>query len=332
MYKDVIYCNERKIDNEDFLNQIVEEVRISKSKGASFTGGDPLCALQRTCETIKRLKKEFGKEFHIHLYTSLNLVNEKTITQLAEAGLDALRVHPDLYDQKLWERIKIPTLICKKYKMDYGIEVPAIPDREETLMQLIAFVKNEKLVDYINLNELEASCVNAKEFIARGLGVKQLSSYAIVGSQEMALRLVKKFATKQFPIHYCTCKLKDTVQLANRLMRRAKSIKKPHQLITKEGTLYFGEVLCDTNEQAVSSMNRIADKFEIPQRLFFIQDNKIIIAAWVLIELVNEFPGKKLIVTQYPTADAMRVQEEEIGQTFGMQYSKPTERVIGKAN
>lgn len=326
MYKDVIYCNERKIDTTDFLNQIVDEIRISKSTGASFTGGDPFCELKRTCQTIQRLKKEFGKEFHLHLYTSLNLITEKTVPQLLDSGLDELRVHPDLYDKKLWERIRIASNVCRTYKKKIGIEVPVIPQQEHMLDELITFVKTEKLVDYVNLNELEASCTNAKEFVSRGLGVKQLSSYAIVGSQECGLRLVKKFATTQFPIHYCTCKLKDAVQLSNRLKRRAKSIKQPHEIITTEGTLFFGEVQFSQNEDSSSIMQTIAKKYKIPQRLYKIEPTKIIIASWVLLELVDEFPGRKLLVTQYPTADAMRVQEEEI---FSKVNTNQTQRIIG---
>jgi uncharacterized protein len=54
--KDVIYANERlcangKIDSKkenEALKQIVEEAKISNSKGAGITGGDPLARLGRT--------------------------------------------------------------------------------------------------------------------------------------------------------------------------------------------------------------------------------------------------------------------------------------------
>ena len=320
MYNDNMYCNEQKCET---FEQIIEEVRVSKSKGAGITGGDPLCALKKTCDIIRLLKKEFGAHFHIHLYTSLNLVNEKNIQALADAGLDEFRVHPDLYDKTLWPRISIPKGKFKKY----GIEVPVIPYREKALEELIDL--GQQYIDYINLNELEASCKNAALFIARGLQVKQLSSYAIVGSQELGLRLAKKFGTRKFPIHYCTCKLKDAVQLANRLKRRAHSIKRPLDFITTEGTLYFGEVYIGNHDEAIKIMERVAKKHKIPARLYDVREDRIVIASWVLIELANEFPGKKLLVTQYPTADAMRVQEEEIGQNIeSAQAHDASERII----
>src|SRR3989344_4368502 len=82
--KDVIFTNERPIKN---LKEIVKEVKISKSTGAGITGGDPLIKLQRTIGTIKILKKTFGKKFHIHLFTSLNLINKSNLKKLHKARL-----------------------------------------------------------------------------------------------------------------------------------------------------------------------------------------------------------------------------------------------------
>ena len=91
--KDVMYCNERKVNK---LDEIIAEVKISRSTGAGITGGDPLVKLGRTVEIIKMLKKSFGSKFHIHLYTSPNLVTEDKLNQLHKAGLDEIRFHPDM--------------------------------------------------------------------------------------------------------------------------------------------------------------------------------------------------------------------------------------------
>ena len=77
--KDVIYADEWPVTN---IHQIIEEAKLINAKGAGITGGDPLCRLWRALFCIRRLKKEFGKGFHIHLYTSLDLVNEKNMKQL----------------------------------------------------------------------------------------------------------------------------------------------------------------------------------------------------------------------------------------------------------
>ncbi|MFW6231062.1 MAG: radical SAM protein, partial [Nanoarchaeota archaeon] len=123
---DVTYANERPLANTDektMIKGIIEEAERQKARGAGLTGGDPLSRLERTVTIIKALKQEFGKAFHCHLYTILNLVDEKKLKMLYDAGLDEIRFHPDLDDQKLWERIGI----AQKFDWDIGVEIPAIP-------------------------------------------------------------------------------------------------------------------------------------------------------------------------------------------------------------
>src|SRR3989344_3367655 len=128
--KDVIYADEWPATN---IHQVIEEAKLIDAKGAGITGGDPLCKLWRTLFCIRQLKKEFGKNFHIHLYTSLNLINEKNLKQLRKAGLDEIRFHLDLDNSKLWAKIKL----ALKYSWDVGIEVPSIPKKEKQTKKLI---------------------------------------------------------------------------------------------------------------------------------------------------------------------------------------------------
>ena len=88
-----MYANERKIEREDDL---LLEADLMKAQGAGITGGDPLMKLERTTKYIKTLKTKYGKKFHVHLYTSLNLVTETALEQLYTAGLDEIRFHLDL--------------------------------------------------------------------------------------------------------------------------------------------------------------------------------------------------------------------------------------------
>ena len=86
--KDVVYANEWKTDycggelaKED-INVILEEARLCGAEGAGITGGDPLLVLDRTVTAIKALKKEFGRKFHIHLYTSLRNIDREKLKKL----------------------------------------------------------------------------------------------------------------------------------------------------------------------------------------------------------------------------------------------------------
>ena len=159
--KDVSYANERPVFN---LDDLIEETKTMDAKGAGITGGDPLLTIDKTCEYIKELKKNFGNKFHIHLYTSItNSFNEENLKKLEEVGLDELRIHPDLFDDKLWNKVEI----AKKFKFDLGVEIPIIPNNEKGIIKLIEYFKDK--VNFFNLNELEISELNTDGYIKRGL-------------------------------------------------------------------------------------------------------------------------------------------------------------------
>ena len=67
--QDVIFANERKVNSP---SDLIKEAELMQAKGAGITGGDPLAKLNRTLEYIRLLKEKFGKQFHLHLYTSLD--------------------------------------------------------------------------------------------------------------------------------------------------------------------------------------------------------------------------------------------------------------------
>ncbi|MDD5253503.1 MAG: radical SAM protein [Candidatus Nanoarchaeia archaeon] len=232
--KDIIYADEWKIED---VKDLIAEAKLINAEGAGITGGDPLCKLDRTIKYIKLLKKEFGKSFHIHLYTSLDLVNKENLARLYEAGLDEIRFHLDLNDKKYWGRIKL----AFDFEWDVGVELPVIPE-EKFLKDIILFIKENDKIKFLNLNELEVSDNKQNKLLEKGFTTKDDISYAVKSSEEYALELLR-FAAKEkikFNIHYCTSKLKDRVQLTNRIKRRAKNVANNFDIITDEGTLIRG--------------------------------------------------------------------------------------------
>ena len=297
--KDVIFANEVPVKK---INEIIKEIKISKSKGIGITGGDPLIFIDRTAKTIKALKKEFGSSFHIHLYTSLNLVNEKRLSQLYKSGLDEIRFHPDLDDQSLWLKIKL----ANNFPWKIGIEIPCIPGKYKEIKKLIR--DYSRYINFLNLNELEISDTNANQLSNLGFKCKNNISYAIKGSQELALKILIQIRKElpDLPTHYCTAKLKDSVQLANRLKLRAKSIKQSYQLMDKEGMLIQGIIYANEN-----AMKKIKAKYKIPNNLIsYDKKNKqTVIAPWILLEIRKKIPYKNIIRKEYPTYDKLMVEE-----------------------
>src|SRR3989442_9724078 len=73
------------------MEKVMEEAIEIRGPGAGIPGGDPLDAVERTCHYVRLLKREFGPEFHTHLYTMSTDADK--IRRLAEAGLDEIRFH-----------------------------------------------------------------------------------------------------------------------------------------------------------------------------------------------------------------------------------------------
>lgn len=209
--KDNVFADEMPVlDTQDILY----ETDAICGEGAGISGGDPLCALERTLDYIQLLKSKYGHDFHIHLYTSKTAVSQNNLEQLKAAGLDEIRFHPQIDD---WSGIERALDLGLKV----GIEVPAIPGQLEKL-QRIALRAEDLGVSFMNLNELEASETNFEHLKSRGMRLTDLASASIEGSAEVA-REILEWATKNLStlsIHFCSASYKDGVQLRNRLERR----------------------------------------------------------------------------------------------------------------
>lgn len=231
--KDVIFLNEFKSDS---LEDLKQEAIISSAKGAGITGGDPLAKIERTVKYIKFLKKEFGKEFHIHLYTSFILVTEENLKELYDARLDEIRFHPDYKKKEEYKKIDL----VKKYDWDIGIEIPVVPNEKKDIIEMINYMEDK--IDFINLNEFEISELNSDEMYNQGYHEKTDISHGIKGSEEIANEILEHCLNKKIKVHYCSSKLKDKVQMQNRFKLRAKNIATQYDIITDEGLLLKGVI------------------------------------------------------------------------------------------
>ena len=299
--KDVFYANERRISR---TGQAVEEAELIDALGTGMTGGDPLLEIDRTVEAIRALKKRFGKPHHIHLYTTQ--ADRRKIEKAAKAGLDEIRFHPPIAE---WTSLaKSPyakaSAYAKKLGMKVGLEVPVIPGREKELVAVVKFADDAGL-DFVNLNELEFSETNWRSLRTLGLDVRDDISAGVNGSEKLALDLLK--LETDVPLHYCSAAFKDGVQLRRRIMRRAKKVKRPHELLTKDGTLLKG--IIETDDRSMTAA-WLMQKFCVPGNLVWSNPEKdrLEIAPWVLEEIVGEIDLPAYIIEEYPTADGLEVE------------------------
>jgi pyruvate formate-lyase activating enzyme-like uncharacterized protein len=294
--KDVVYADEWQTKN---IKEIIQEAKLIDAEGAGITGGDPLCKLDRTVDYIKRLKKTFGKKFHIHLYTSLDLVNEKNLKRLKSAGLDEIRFHVDIDNEKFWNKINL----VGKLDWDIGVEIPAIPGKLNETRKMIDFFHDK--IDFLNLNELEFAD-NSFSKLPKQFKTKDSTSYAVKGSYEMALLLLG-YISKKYPklnVHFCTAKLKDKVQLANRIKRRAKNVAKDYDLITDEGLLFRGAIY-PIDFKKLKKYNIKKNLFEADR----IHGRVLVNASWLdnNKEKLKKDGFKIAFVEEYPTKDCLNV-------------------------
>lgn len=324
---DLVKINElvvSKPDSPTGIAKVINEIKLCKSWGVGITGGDPLLAIDRTCKYIVELKKTFGKQFHIHLYTSLQCVTLDKLLKLEKAGLDELRFHVPLDKKDLWKRMTF----AKDLKLLVGVEIPAIPGTLEKTKELVNYCKNSGIIKFMNINELEFSDISEEKLTEKGYYVKNELSYGIKDSETLGIAIVEYGKEINFPIHYCSASFKDEIQLGNRLLLRAQSVAKAYDEVDEQGMLTRGEILL-TSEGVAEEFNlkeikeALQDYYDIPNEMIDLEDTRIIIAPWILEEINRDIQDHKEdfsfgefikanIVKEYPTSDHFNLEKNPL--------------------
>ncbi|WP_342304340.1 radical SAM protein [Methanolobus sp. ZRKC5] len=296
---DDTYANERKVLSDQ---DVLEEARQMNALGTGITGGEPLLKMDRVIHYIKLLKKEFGAQHHIHMYTSI-APDRKTLNELSQAGLDEIRFHPPV---ELWGRMDTTSYadsinFAKELEMEAGIEIPSIEGADKMAL----FV--EKVGCFLNLNELEFSDTNTDAMKAKGYTLRDDVSNAVIGSEEYATEIAQNCEM----IHFCSSSYKDAVQLRNRLIRIAENTARPFDEISEDGTIYYGHIECVTSDELKIVNNELL-QMEVPPEMMETAADGIDIAWWILEDVAESIrtPIRKLyILERYPLKDGLIVEK-----------------------
>ncbi len=309
---DSMWANERLVKNND---GILEEAERMKAEGVGITGGDPALRMWRTLESMALLKSNFGSGFHMHLYTAMPLSGEQ-IKNLIEGGLDEIRFHlagyPGAADNLIWKSIDRSV----RYGLETGIEIPAIPGRSSDILSIA-----RKLRDvggtFLNLNELEFSETNVEAMTGHGHEFKDGLSYAVMGSEEAAEKVMQEMPDMH--INYCSSRFKDAVQLKNRLIRTAHNIAKEYEEITEDGLLLKGIAEPEKNHQTgLDSLRQtLLQRFDIPEGMIRVDAEKqrLETSQEIAYFLSDAHPRKTIryyLIEEYPTADRLETTRTEI--------------------
>jgi len=293
--KDVIYANERPVRR---WGDILKEAQEMEALGTGITGGNPTLKFQRTVKLIRQLKREFGPSHHIHLYSCERLPKQK-LASLRKAGLDEIRFH-------LWE--SDPVVDAIEMGLEAGVELPVIPGTARQLVKLFSRL-DDSGCKFVNLNELEFSETNGRELLQRGFRLKSETSVAVDGSEEVA-KTALGWARKhtKLNVHYCPSSLKDSVQLKNRLIRKAKNIAKPHEEVTEDGLLYKGVILNVLREKLTYLRRRLISRYRIhPMKIYLDIEKSRIELHWKIAVRLASLESKLnfALIEEYPTHDRL---------------------------
>jgi uncharacterized protein len=309
--KDVTYANERLISRDE---EVLDEARAMGASGTGITGGDPLGVVDRVEHYIRLLKETFGPAHHIHLYT--HEPNREKLKRLAAAGLDEFRLHIPHY---LWGPLaadggayRAVLEEAPEWGIRRGVEIPVLPEKERELRSLLRALDGLNL-DFINLNELEFSETNEVNLHARGYVVDPRAGWGVRGSRAVADRLVRELKLS-VPLHYCSSRFKDGVQLRQRLIRRAERVAAPFAERTSDGTLYFGVVEAPVRGDLSRFAQRVARTGALKPTDYRVDRlrRRVELGAERLRRFAGRLDAPAFAVEEYPTSDALEVEREPL--------------------
>lgn len=309
--KDVVYANERRVLAD---RDVLEEARAIGAAGTGITGGDPLGVADRVEHYVRLLKSEFGPEHNIHLYT--HEPNPAKLERLARAGLDEFRLHIPHY---LWGPLASSGGAYRDvleeapaWGIRRGVEIPVLPEKEAELRSLLRALDRIG-VDFVNLNELEFSETNDESLRARGYRTDERNGWGVAGSRAVAERVVRELRLS-VPVHYCSSRFKDGVQLRQRLLRRAERTAPAFAERTPDGTVILGVVEADRAPDLARWATRVARRASAgpdDYRLDLVR-RRVELSPSALRRTARRLPWPAFEVEEYPTADALEVEREPL--------------------
>ncbi|MCI4367825.1 MAG: radical SAM protein, partial [Thermoplasmata archaeon] len=170
-------------------------------------------------------------------------------------------------------------------------------------------------VEFVNLNELEYSETNAANLDERGYHVAPGTGWGVDGSKAVAERIVRELRLPM-PIHYCSSRFKDGVQLRQRLIRRAERTGPMFADFTDEGTVVFGIVEVPKGRDLLRTARSIARTARVRRPAYRVDERRrrVELGSADLRRVAEglEFPAFE--VEEYPTADALEVEREPLNR------------------
>jgi pyruvate formate-lyase activating enzyme-like uncharacterized protein len=236
-----------------------------------LTGGEPLIHQAEALDFFKTVNERYP-DIHTRLYTAGDLLDEKTLAHLRDAGLTEIRFSIKLDDPpELRDKVLDILASSRSYIPQVMVEMPVFPNTKAEMEELL--IKLDGLGIFgINLLEFCFPRCNWEEFARRGFMLKNppfpvLYDYQyagglpIAGSEELALELLEFALVKGLTlgIHYCSLENKHRDQIYQANMPYADALPY-HEL--DSGDFFFKSIV--VFDEDVTKLRVAATQCDVP--------------------------------------------------------------------
>lgn len=235
-HRKCFYCfNPNQEGYEFFLNpenrrDLIAELDQMKANGLrmshlALTGGEPLLYKDDAVAFFDHAR-ELYPDAHARLYTSGDHINEETLQQLKDAGLNEIRFSIRLHDQEQGIHHTLDRIsLAKSFIPDIMVEMPIVPGEVEVMKQVLKELDALGIYS-INLLEFCYPYFNTDIFNDRNYKIKPhpyrvLYNYWYAGGlpvnqSELDCLELLEFALDEdlsIGVHYCSLENKHTGQI-----------------------------------------------------------------------------------------------------------------------
>ncbi len=225
--RDCFFCFNQKPRTDELVvhgirlaepEEAPEVVRRYGLRSVGVSGGEPTMRPERLLRLVRALRT-LPFRVRIDLYTNGDRLSDGLLSQLKDAGLDALRFNlvAREFDTEPVER-------ALRYFDETAVEVPVIPERLADMKDMV--LRLDALgVPFLNIHELFVCRENSARVAEKGYGTGGGTSEAlqwepVAAADEAALSLLL-FAlekTARLSVYYCSCRTQQDI--SSRGMRR----------------------------------------------------------------------------------------------------------------
>jgi pyruvate formate-lyase activating enzyme-like uncharacterized protein len=220
-------------------------------EGVGISGGEPFSVFDLSLRYVGAIRRRFGKDFYLWIYTNGDPVTRENLQRIKAAGLDEIRFNVAGNGYRL-DKVRLARSVFDTVT----VEIPAIPEHFELLMERLPEMA-ELGVSHLNLHQMYATRENYRSLIGRDYTFLHGSSPQVLESELTALRVIEAAQRRgiDLPINYCCSAYKDRYQASGFRLRAGRRILDGHDELTPTGYVRRFKL-----EGPPESIGRVADQ------------------------------------------------------------------------